>query len=253
MNTTVKTLPSTNILSIDIGGSNIKGVVMNPDGEVVQAFQKVKTPDKATPENVLEAIKKLVINFENYYRVSVGFPGYVKKGIVYTAPNLDTESWKGVNLNYLISDALDKPVRTANDADLHGIGVVRGKGLEMVITLGTGFGTALLLDGNLLPHLELAHHPITKKNTYDTYIGDSALKRIGPVKWNKRVQKILKALKVVFNFDHLYIGGGNASKINFRLDKTITIISNKDGIRGGARLWQLDENLFMRAREKFLQ
>ncbi len=242
-----------NILSIDIGGSSIKGVVLSPSGEVLQPFQKVKTPKDATPENVVDAIRTLALSFENYDRVSVGFPGYVKKGMVHTAPNLNSEAWRDVNLNYLISDALDKPVRTANDADLHGIGAVRGKGLEMVITLGTGFGTALLLDGNLLPHLELAHHPVTKKNTYDTFVGDSALERIGPEQWNKRVKKILKILKVVFNFDHLYIGGGNASKLTFPLDESITLISNKDGIRGGARLWQLDENLFMKAREKYLK
>jgi polyphosphate glucokinase len=242
-----------NILSIDIGGSSIKGVVLSPNGDVLQPFQKVKTPEQATPENVLEAIKILVNNFENFDRISVGFPGYVKKGIVHTAPNLGTKRWSGVNINYLISDALDRPVRIANDADLHGLGVVRGKGLEMVITLGTGFGTALLLDGNLLPHLELAHHPVTREYTYDTYVGDSALERIGLEKWNKRIRKIINMLKVVFNYDHLYIGGGNSSKLTFELDENITLITNKDGIRGGARLWQLDENLFMKAREKFLK
>jgi polyphosphate glucokinase len=253
MNTTEQPQHPHNIFSIDIGGTSIKGAVLNPDGEVLQPFQKVKTPKDATPEKVLEAICALAANFTDYDRVSVGFPGYVKKGMVHTAPNLNTEAWRDVNLNYLISDALDKPVRTANDADLHGIGVVRGKGLEMVITLGTGFGTALLLDGNLLPHLELAHHPVTRKNTYDMYVGNSALERLGPEKWNKRVKKILNTLKVVFNYDHLYIGGGNASKITFPLHENITLISNKEGIKGGARLWKLDENLFMKAREKFLK
>lgn len=226
--------------------------MLNQNGDVLQAFKKVKTPVSATPENVLKAIKALVLNFEDFDRISVGFPGYIKKGIVHTAPNLDTSVWKGVNINRLISDALDKPVRIANDADLHGIGVVRGKGLEMVITLGTGFGTALLMDGNLLPHLEMAHHAITKKNTYDTYVGDSALERIGVEKWNKRMKKIIEMLKVVFNYDHLYIGGGNANKLTFILDENITRITNKDGIKGGARLWELDENLFMKSHKKFL-
>ncbi len=253
MNTPAQPQHPHNIFSIDIGGSSIKGIVLNPAGEILQPYQKVKTPKEATPENVLEAICSLASNFTDYDRVSVGFPGYVKKGIVHTAPNLGTDYWKGVNLNYLVSDALDKPVRTANDADMHGIGIVRGKGFEMVITLGTGFGTALLLDGNLLPHFELAHHPYTKKNTYDTYVGKIALETIGEEKWNKRVKKVLNTLKTVFNYDHLYIGGGNADKITFLLDDNTTIVSNKDGIKGGARLWQLDENLFMKAREKFLK
>lgn len=240
-----------NILSIDIGGSSVKGVVLNPAGEVLQPFKKVKTPEHATPENLREAVKELVKNFSDFDKVSVGFPGYVKKGIVFTAANLGTEVWQGVNVNLLISDALDKPVRVANDADLHGLGIVSGKGLEMVVTLGTGFGTALLLDGNLLPHLELAHHPITKKNTYDTFIGDHALEQIGEEKWNKRMKRVIKILKKVINYDHLFIGGGNASKLSFELDDTITLVSNRDGIKGGARLWQLDENLFMKAHKKF--
>ncbi len=248
-----KQFPQYNILSIDIGGSSIKGVLLDPKGDVLQAFKKVKTPKQPTPEKVRDAVNELVNNFSGFDRVSVGFPGYVKKGIVYTAPNLGNKVWKEVNINLLISDALDKPVRIANDADLHGLGIVKGKGLEMVITLGTGFGTALLLDGNLLPHLELAHHPITKNNTYDTFIGDSALERIGKAKWNKRMMKVIEILKEVINYDHLYIGGGNASKLTFALDDNISIVSNKDGIKGGARLWQLDENLFMKATRKFPQ
>jgi polyphosphate glucokinase len=239
------------ILSIDIGGSSIKGVVLNQNGEVLQAFKKVKTPEHASPENVRDAVHELVKNFSDFDKVSVGFPGYIKKGIVHTAPNLGTPLWRGVNINLLISDALDKPVRIANDADLHGLGIVKGKGLEMVITLGTGFGTALLLDGNLLPHLELAHHPITKTHTYDTYIGDRALEQIGEARWNKRMKKVINILKKVINYDHLYMGGGNADKLTFTLDDNISLVSNKDGIRGGARLWQLDENLFMKSRKKF--
>ena len=117
----------------------------------------------------------------------------------------------------------------------------------MVITLGTGFGTALLQDGNLLPHLELAHHAITKHYTYDDYVGDKALESKGQEKWNQRVKKVLIMLQTVFNYDRLYIGGGNSNKITFKLDENIIIITNKDGIKGGARLWQLDEKLFIKS------
>jgi polyphosphate glucokinase len=146
-----------------------------------------------------------------------------------------------------------KPVRIANDADMQGLGVVREQGLEMVITLGTGLGTALLLDGHLLPHLELAHHPIKKNKTYDDYIGDKALKKTGVKKWNKRMKNVLDILKTVFNYDRLYIGGGNSGKLNFKLDENIKIISNKDGIKGGAKLWQLDEALFMKSKSQPLE
>ena len=242
-----------NIMTIDIGGSFIKATVLNQEGELLQGYQKVKTPNPATPQKVLEAIQYLVMDFQDYDKISVGFPGYIKKGIVRTAPNLGTDLWKDVNLNRLLHDALNKPVRIANDADMQGLGVVSEKGLEMVITLGTGFGTALLLDGHLLPHLELAHHPITKNKTYDDYIGDKALKKTGVKKWNKRMKNVLDILKTVFNYDWLYIGGGNSGKLNFKLDENIKIISNKDGIKGGARLWQLDEALFMKSKRQSLK
>jgi polyphosphate glucokinase len=242
-----------NILTIDIGGSFIKATVLNPEGELLQDYQKVKTPNPATPQKVLEAIQYLVMDFQDYDKISVGFPGYIKKGIVHTAPNLDTDFWKNVNFNSLLTDALHRPVRIANDADMQGLGVVSEKGLEMLITLGTGFGTAFLLDGHLLPHLELAHHPFTRSKTYDDYIGDNALKKTGVKKWNKRMKKVLDILKRVFNYDRLYIGGGNSDKLNFKLDENIRIVSNKDGIKGGARLWQLDEDLFMKSNDASLK
>ena len=241
-----------NILTIDMEASFIKATVLNQEGELLQDYQKIKTPDPAAPQKVLEAIQNLITGFQDYDKISVGFPGYIRKGIVRTAPNLNTDLWKNVNLNKLMKNAFDKPVRIANDADMQGLGVVNEQGLEMVITLGTGFGTALLLDGHLLPHLELAHHPITRNKTYD-YVGDNALKKTGIKKWNRRMKKVLDILKTVFNYDSLYIGGGNSGKLKFKLDKNIKIISNKDGIKGGARLWQLDDALFMKSETRPLE
>jgi polyphosphate glucokinase len=242
-----------NILTIDIGASFIKVTILNCEGELLQDYKRIKTPDPATPRKVLAAIQYMVSDFQDYEKISVGFPGYIRKGIVQTAPNLGTDLWKGLNLNKLLSNALNKPVRIANDADMQGLGVVSEKGLEMVITLGTGFGTALLLDGHLLPHLELAHHPLTRNKTYDDYVGDKALKKTGIKKWNKRMKKVLDVLKTVFNYDRLYIGGGNSGKLNFKLDENIKIITNKDGIKGGARLWQLDDALFMKSENRSLE
>jgi polyphosphate glucokinase len=247
------TSESEKILTVDIGGSFIKATVLNHEGELLQDYEREKTPDPATPQKVLEMIQGMVANFPNYDKISVGFPGYIKKGIIKTAPNLGTDLWKGVNLNKMLSDALKRPVRIVNDADMQGLGVVNEKGLEMVITLGTGFGTALLLDGHLLPHLELAHHPVTKNNTYDDYIGDHTLKKIGIKKWNKRMKRVLDILKTVFNYDRLYIGGGNSGKLNFKLDDNMKIITNKDGIKGGARLWQLDDALFIKSETRSLE
>lgn len=225
------------ILTIDIGGSHIKAAVLNAAGALISEYKRVVTPRPAKPEVVISTIQQLVGSLR-YEKVSVGFPGYIKDGVVKTAPNLGTDDWKDFNLAQRLSQKLGKPVKVVNDADLQGLGLVRGKGMEIVITLGTGFGTALLLNGKLLPHLELAHHPIAKKKTYDEYVGEKALEKIGRKKWNKRMAMILKVLQTVFQYDHLYISGGNAEKINLKLGQNVTIDSNKEGIKGGSRLWQ---------------
>jgi polyphosphate glucokinase len=235
------TTTSLRILSIDIGGSHVKATILNSKGELQMDYKKADTPSPATPDNIITAIQTLVKGFTEYDHISVGFPGYVKNGVVKTAPNLTTKYWANFDLSKKLSEVLGKPTKVVNDADMQGLGVVSGNGLEMVLTLGTGFGSALLLDGNLLPHLEMAHHPLTKSATYDQYIGDKALDKLGDKKWNKRVQHIIKVLKTVFNYDTLYIGGGNSRKINFKLDKNIKVITNQDGIKGGARLWVTDK------------
>lgn len=225
------------ILSIDIGGSHIKATILNPKGKLLQKYTKAKTPMPASPAKVLDCMKKLTATLGKYDCVSVGFPGYVRDGVVGTAPNLGTEMWTGTNFAKQVEKKLGKPTQVINDADMQGLGIAKGKGLEMVITLGTGLGAALLLDGKLLPHLEVSHHPITGKKDYDEYIGKEELKRVGKKRWNERMQRVLQVLKTVFNYDTLYIGGGNALLLNFPLDKNIKTVSNKDGIKGGAKLW----------------
>ncbi len=224
------------ILAIDIGGSHVKATVLDKNGNMLGEYIKTDTPLPANPDNIVKAAKELVKDLV-YDRISVGFPGYVRNGIVGTAPNLDDKAWHGYDLDKRLEEEFGKPARVVNDADMQGLGVASGKGLEMVVTLGTGFGTALVLDGQLLPHLEIAHHPITKTKDYDAYIGDKELEKIGKKKWNLRMKRVFKTLKTVFNYDHLYIGGGNSRLLTIKLDKNMTIVSNKDGIKGGARLW----------------
>jgi len=232
------------ILSIDIGGSHVKATILNSKGELQMDYDKVVTPSPANPVNMIADIKALVKDFPPYDRISVGFPGYIKNGVVKTAPNLDNASWVNFDLSKKLGEALGKPTRVVNDADMQGLGVVDGKGLELMITLGTGLGTALLLDGHLLPHLEYAHQPVTKNHTYDTFIGESALETVGKKKWNRRMEAVLKDLQTVFNYDYLYIGGGNARKLTFELDKNVKIVTNEDGIKGGARLWLTQDTPF---------
>ncbi len=230
-------------LSIDIGGSHIKATILDQEGNSVKEYEKTPTPSPASPENLINAIKNLIKDFPPYDQISAGFPGYVKNGTVFTAPNLGTDLWAKTDLQKLLKDTLGKNAIVVNDADMQGMGVIDGKGFEMVITLGTGFGTAFFKDGFLLPHLELAHHPFSKKGTYDEYLGDKAYHEIGDDRWNKRVKKVIDVLKTVFNYDFLYIGGGNSSEIDFKLDDNVKIVSNRQGIKGGPRLWQQNESV----------
>lgn len=232
---------SGDILAIDVGGSHIKGTILNSKGEWQMDYKRLPTPKDAKPADVLEVIAELAKDMPDYDKVSVGFPGYVRNGVVYTAPNLGNPNWKNIDLGQRISNLLQQPVRLVNDADQLGLGVVSGKGFELAVTLGTGFGTALLIDGYLLPHLELAHHPVTKEHDYDEYIGSKALEKEGKEKWNKRIAKVLDILKVVFNYDRLYLGGGNAEELDIELDNNIHLFTNKDGIKGGAKLWELED------------
>ncbi|HEV2361845.1 MAG TPA: ROK family protein, partial [Acidimicrobiales bacterium] len=184
-------------------------------------------------------------------RVSAGFPGVVRDGLVWTAPHFVTTkgpgsavsksllaAWRHFPLADELEKELRKPVRIANDADLQGWDVVSGKGLEFVITLGTGVGTAVFADGKLAPHLELAHHPFRKGETYNEQLGEAALKRIGPNKWRRRVREAIRDLEILLNYDRLYIGGGNARLMAGHLDESVHIVDNVAGILGGIKLWE---------------
>ncbi len=226
------------ILAIDIGGSHVKATLLDSEGKMTSEYKKLPTPDPATPDSVLDSIQKLADVFSGYTHISAGFPGYVRNGIVFTAPNLGTDAWRNTNLAAQLTAKLGKPAKVVNDADMQGLGIVSGKGLEMVITLGTGFGTALLNNGQLLPHLEIGQHPVTKSKTYDLYVGEKAMEEVGKQKWNDRVQKVIGFIKTLVNYDQLYISGGNASKLTFTLDSNISLANNKLGIKGCAKLWQ---------------
>ncbi len=175
----------------------------------------------------------------DFDRVSVGFPGVIKKGVVYTAANLD-KKWITFPFADNLSKELGKPVRLANDAVVQGLGGISGKGIELVITLGTGMGAALYLDGVPIPSLEMGHHPFRKGKTYEEDLGRKALAKDGRKRWNKHLREAIDQLYRLFYYDHLYIGGGNAAKISQELPKNVSVISNQEGILGGIKLWERD-------------
>src|SRR5215472_753086 len=228
-------------LAIDIGGTGIKAILLDESGSMLGERQRVPTPPKpVTPEDLVRAIDQVAAPLGTYERVSVGFPGYVRDGRVVTAPNLGTDALAGFDLQSVLTERLGKPVRVLNDADVQGFGAIKSRGLEMVLTLGTGAGTSIFRDGEIMPHLELAHHPVSGSKTYDEYIGNAARKKKGKKPWSKRVAKVIEILRVVVRFDHLYLGGGNAKDITFALPQDVTIVPNTDGLTGGIRLWRHD-------------
>jgi polyphosphate glucokinase len=226
-------------LAVDIGGSGIKAALLDADGAIIGGRQRVPTPPRpVTAEALIETIEKAAAPLGAFARVSVGFPGYVRDGKLLTAPNLGTETLAGFDLQAALVRHWGKPVRVLNDADVQGYGAVKGHGVEMMLTLGTGAGTAIFRDGVVMPHLELAHHPVSGNKTYDEYIGDAARKKKGKKVWNKRVAKAIGILREVVRFDHLYIGGGNATHIAFALPADVSIVPNIDGLTGGIKLWR---------------
>ncbi|MCA9500823.1 MAG: ROK family protein [Nitrospira sp.] len=235
-NTSTTSHSPTITLAIDIGGSGIKGLLLNQSGHAMSERVRMVTPKPATPKAIVPLISDIAKTLGRFDRVSVGFPGVIHQGWVKTAPNLDA-SWPGTDLVGELEQYLQKPVRAANDADVQGYGAIKGQGVEMVITLGTGFGTALFINGHLVPNLEIAHHPFRKQQTYEVQLGDSALKNVGKKRWNLRLAKAIDILDRVINFDHLYIGGGNGKKVTIPLPSHATIVSNTAGLLGGIALW----------------
>ncbi len=228
---------SLRVLAVDIGGSGIKAMVLDETGQPITERERIKTPHPPYPDAVLDVIGQLAAKQGEFFQVSVGFPGVVQHGIVKTAVNLSSE-WVGFDLAKMLSKQLGKPVRVANDADIQGYGAISGKGVEMVVTLGTGFGTALFVDGHLVPNLEIAHHPFLKGKTYEEQLGRRALKKKGRKGWNRCLAKAIATLERVFNYDQLYIGGGETKRISIELPSNVSVVPNQAGILGGIALWR---------------
>lgn len=224
-------------LAVDIGGSGIKVMLLDAQGQPLGERERLKTPKPATPEAVIDAIAKLATTQPAFDRVSVGFPGVVRHGITHTAVNLD-KKWIGYPLADTLAQQLNCPVKAANDADIQGFGAISGEGVEMVVTLGTGFGSALFVNGHLVPNLEMAHHRFRKNQTYEEQLGRAALEKAGKDKWNRRLEKAMESLDHLFNYDRLYIGGGETKNITFKLPENAQIVSNRLGLLGGIALWQ---------------
>jgi polyphosphate glucokinase len=238
-------------LAIDIGGTGLKASVLDASGRPVVDRARRPTTYPSPPAKLVADLVTLVEALPAYDRVSVGFPGMVRDGRVLSAPHFVTakgpgskvlpelvDAWAKVDLAAALGEALERPVRVVNDADLQGCAVVKGHGLELVVTLGTGFGTAVFLHGHLAPHLEISQHPLRKDRTYNQELGDAARRRLGAKRWSKRVSAALRTLDALMFYDALFVGGGNARHLTVDLGPKATLIDNQAGIVGGIKLWE---------------
>lgn len=227
-------------LTIDIGGTGIKMLPLDESGQGLTTRMRELTPKPAHPVPVLKVIEGMLANVKHAFeRVSVGFPGVVIRGVAKTAPNLDTEAWRGFDIQTAIADLCGKPTRVINDADLQGYGVITGKGLEMAITLGTGLGSAIYSDGHLVPNLEWGHHPYGDGQTYEERIKDEVAESIPQEEFQARVVAMLAQMKPIFNYERIFIGGGNAKLLDpAGLPDDVTIFRNTEGMEGGMNLWE---------------
>jgi polyphosphate glucokinase len=224
-------------LCIDIGGSGVKGNVFDAHGQALAERVRIDTPRPATPDAVVVTAVEVARRLGEFDRIACGFPGVVEDGVIRTAPNLDG-AWGGYRLADDLTLRLGKPARVANDADVQGLAVVEGKGVEMVLTLGTGMGSGLYVDGKCVWNLELAHHTYDGEVSYEDRVDDSQRKALGNKKWRRRVKSVVEHIQPIFNPRRVYLGGGNAARLDpAELPGNVTIVDNKAGILGGLKLW----------------
>jgi polyphosphate glucokinase len=222
---------------IDVGGSHIKAACLSPAGKRLGEAEKIDTPPRLTPAGLLETLVSIAQTAGRYDRVSVGVNGLVYQGRVYSIPATANPAFRGFELATRLGRRLRRRVRLLNDAQMHGLGFVRGRGVELVITLGTGLGSALFIDGALGPHVQFlpgAGREVVKGGDY----GDRALATLGRRRWIQRVDRLIALLRRLTNFDHLYIGGGNAELLKPALAADVTLGDNSAAFVGGVRMWE---------------
>lgn len=238
-------------LAVDVGGSAIKGALLNAQGEMISERVRIENVYPCPPNVILKTIEDLADQLPGFHRVAVGFPGLVRSGRVFNIPSFSKstlegefdpeliQAWEGFDLESALDENFHQPVRVANDADVQGSAAISGSGLEFVMTLGTGVGTALFFDGLLLPHFELGHAPFRKGMTFEEQIGNAARREIGKERWIKRVFKAIDSYNQFLFFDHIYIGGGNGRHLeDIELPENTTLVSNTAGILGGIKIWE---------------
>ncbi len=214
-----------NVLVIDVGGTNIKVLVT---GQKVPV--KIPSGPKMTAQRMAADVRKATAGWK-YDAVSIGYPGPVLHNQPVLEPHNLARGWVGFNFK----KAFGRPVKVVNDAAMQALGSYQG-GRMLFLGLGTGLGTAFIVDGVLEP-MELAHLPYKKGRTYEDYVGANGLKRLGKKKWRRSVFKVVEQLKNALEAEYVVLGGGNA-KLLQKLPPGARRGDNANAFPGGFRLWQ---------------
>jgi predicted NBD/HSP70 family sugar kinase len=217
-----------NVLVIDVGGTNVK---LSATGQ--EATRKVPSGPDMTPARMVEGVREAVKDWD-FAAITVGFPAPVLRGQIRAEPANLGPGWLGFDFEA----AFGKPVKVINDAAMQALGSYEGDRM-LFLGVGTGLGTALIID-NVVTPLELAHLPYRKKRSYEDYVGERGLRRLGRKRWQRFVEDVVARFKAAFVVDYIVLGGGNAKKL-LRLPPHTRLGSNRNAITGGLRLWEKNE------------
>ncbi len=243
-------------LGIDCGGGGIKASVLDINGKAVEGPIRTPTPYPLPPTLLVQTFVDLARQLPRADRATVGMPGMIRKGEVIATPHYITKAgprtkavpqleraWAGFHMGDAAESALGIPTMVLNDAEVAGAAVIEGSGLEMIITLGTGLGNAIFLDGALSPHAELSQGLVRWGLSYDDYLGEHERLRLGDGHWSRRVRRVIEGFEPVYRWDRLYIGGGNAKRITeyyrAKMPAGVEYVGNEAGMVGGVRAWVL--------------
>lgn len=236
------------VLGIDFGGSGIKGAPVNIEtGELTQERHRIPTPKPSEPKAVAQVIKEIAKHFNWKGKIGIGFPAVIQNGIVKTAANIDS-SWIDFPANEYLTSTLNCPAYAINDADSAGLAEVNfgagkeKKGLTLLLTVGTGIGSVLFINGHLVPNTEFGHINF-KDTTIEKYAADSARKKLNLSwkKWGKRFNEALQYYEFLIHPDLIILGGGTSKKME-KFNDQISIqtplvpaeLRNEAGIIGAA-------------------
>ncbi len=227
------------LAAVDIGATSIKATLL---GDGSPRVRSRRTQPPVGPDEVIEKVCDLLSALGPASRVVVGFPGPLEGGQVRSACNLDPEGllgWSGFDLEAGLTEHLGCEVACANDADLAALGAAHGKGLELTVTLGTGVGTGITLDGTLEEHRELSDLPIASAPSLDAYVGEPTRKLLEPEVWDQRVVEVLELLDTEVRPDQIWLAGGNARRVTRsrlgRLEEKVWVVSTPVGLLGAQR------------------